>query len=190
MQVPLELVFHGMESSPFIEEQIRAQVGRLERFSDRIISCRVAVEADRRMAHKTNIGLKVEVSVPGNVIVAKRQERPHTVNGVSQVYPVIRETFDVAIRQLEDDARKSRREVKTHDGPSYGRVTRLEPEREFGFIETPKGETLYFHAAVVEGEGFDCLEPGCEVRYLVAEAESAYGPQAKSVQLVGPRERA
>ncbi|HET8726348.1 MAG TPA: HPF/RaiA family ribosome-associated protein [Alphaproteobacteria bacterium] len=190
MQVPLELAFHGMESSPFIEEQIRNQVDRMERFSDRIISCRVAVEANHRLTHKATIGMKVEITVPGNMIVAKGKERPHGSYDNSQVYAIIRETFDAAIRQLEDDNRKSRREVKMHDGPSYGRVTRLMPEREYGFIETPNGETLFFHAAVVDGEGFDALKPGAEVRYAVSEAEGAYGPQAKSVHLVGPRERA
>lgn len=190
MQVPLELAFHGTENSPFIEEQIRRQVDRMERFSDRIVSCRVAVEADHRQLHKATIGLKIEISVPGRMIVARNKERPHGTYDNNQVYAIIRETFDAAIRQLEDDARKMRREVKAHgEGEQYGRVTRLMPDRQAGFIETPHGETLFFHAAVVEDGAFDRLQPGAEVRYAAADAEGAYGPQARSVQLMGPRER-
>src|SRR5690606_30253196 len=98
-------------------------IDRLERFSDRIISCRVAVEAEHRDSSRTNIGVKVEVAVPGNLIVSKRAQKPRSVYDNNQIYPVIREAFDAAVRQLEDDARKVRREVKTHDGPNYGRVT-------------------------------------------------------------------
>src|SRR3546814_19187671 len=87
-----------MESSACIEEQIRGQVDRLERFSDRIISCRIAVEADHRLTHMATIGLKLEVSVPGNVIVAKRAERYPGTHDNNQVLAIIKETFDAAIR--------------------------------------------------------------------------------------------
>lgn len=191
MQVPLEVAFHGMESSPFIEEQIRNQVDRMERFSDRIISCRVAVEAEHRAASKASMGFKVEVSVPGHTIVAKRAERPRGSYDNNQVYAIIRETFDAAIRQLEDDARKLRRDVKPHESAgSYGRVTRLFRDREQGIIETQNGETLFFQAAVVEDGAYHALQEGSEVRYVRADAEGAYGPQARSVEPIGSHERA
>src|SRR3546814_8991595 len=75
-----------------------SDLDRLERFSDRIISCRIAVEADHRLAHMATIGLKLEVSVPGNVIVAKRAERSHGTHDNNHVLAIIKETFDAAIR--------------------------------------------------------------------------------------------
>ena len=48
MQTPLQLSFHNMEPSDFIEAEVRRRVAKLEQFSERIVACRVAVEADNQ----------------------------------------------------------------------------------------------------------------------------------------------
>jgi ribosome-associated translation inhibitor RaiA len=45
MQVPLEIAFHNMEPSEFVEAEVRERVNTLERYSDRITRCSVSVEA-------------------------------------------------------------------------------------------------------------------------------------------------
>ena len=44
LQVPLEIAFHNLESSPAVEEEIRARVSELERRYDRLTSCRVRID--------------------------------------------------------------------------------------------------------------------------------------------------
>jgi hypothetical protein len=44
LQVPLEISFHNIESSPSAEEEIRARVSELERLYDRLVSCRVRID--------------------------------------------------------------------------------------------------------------------------------------------------
>src|SRR5216683_8210699 len=44
LQVPLEIAFHNIESSPWAEQEIRARVSELERLYDRLVSCRVRID--------------------------------------------------------------------------------------------------------------------------------------------------
>jgi len=44
MQIPLEVVFEGMEPSEAVRARIRRESSRLERFHARITSCRVVIE--------------------------------------------------------------------------------------------------------------------------------------------------
>lgn len=45
MQQPLQITFHGMDHSDFIERRVRESAAALERFSDQIVSCHVTVDA-------------------------------------------------------------------------------------------------------------------------------------------------
>jgi ribosome-associated translation inhibitor RaiA len=51
MQVPLDIAFHNMEPSEFIEAKVRERVDKLERYCDRITRCSVGIEAPHR-AHR------------------------------------------------------------------------------------------------------------------------------------------
>jgi len=97
----------------------------------------------------------------------------------------VRDAFDAARRVLEDHARHSRGEAKLHAVPDHGRVARLLPDRDCGFIATPGGEEIYFHRNSVTGDAFDKLEIGSEVRFVTQHGESAEGPQASTVVPLG-----
>jgi ribosomal subunit interface protein len=182
MQVPLQIRFHNMAPSEAIETRVRERVARLQRFSDGIISCRVAVEAPHKQPHRSTVGITIDIGVRGREIVVKRELRHHESR--DDAYQVIGVAFDAAERQLEEHARMQRRAIKTHDGPVYARVVRLYPEQSYGFIESPGRPDVYFHRAVVEDDGFDQLEVGGEVLFSLAEDEGPMGPQASRVRLV------
>ena len=94
-------------------------------------------------------------------------------------------SFDAARRLLEDYVRERRGDVKLHAVPDHGRVARLIAEQDYGFITTPDGSEIYFHRNSVANGGFDKLEVGDEVRFVVQEAESPRGPQASTVVPLG-----
>jgi hypothetical protein len=50
-----------------------------------------------------------------------------------------------ARRQIEDHARIHRGEVKLHSLPDYGRIIRLFPKEDYGFIAAADSGELYFH---------------------------------------------
>jgi ribosomal subunit interface protein len=182
METPLQISFRDMDPSPSIEARIREKAAKLERFFDRITSCRVVVEARNRHQRSGRLYIvRIDLRVPGAELVAGHgRPRDHAHE---DVYVAIRDAFDAAGRQLEDHARRFRAAVKQHDAPAHGRVTRLFPD--YGFVETSDGQEVYFHRnSVVEGS-FERLEAGDEVRLVVAEGEGTKGAQASSVIPIG-----
>jgi len=184
MQTPAEIVFHNLDRSPAVEELVRKRLDKLERFFDRITSCRVAVEGRQKRHHKGNLyAVHVTIAIPGHQIVASHTGPKNHAHEDLNV--ALRDAFDAAERQLEDLARRMRDEVKHHETPLHGKVLRLFQEEGYGFVETADGQEVYFHRNSVVEQGFGALEVGSEVRLTVAEGESGKGPQASTVHPVG-----
>ncbi len=184
MQLPLQITFRHMDPSPAVEARIRQRVEELERFFDRIVSCRVIVECRHPRRRQGNLfRVRVDLKVPGAAIVVGRD--PAARHAREDAHVAVRDAFDAARRLLEDRVREGRGEVKTHAVPEHGRVARLLFDRDGGFIVSASGEEIYFHKNSVAGGLFDKLEIGDEVRFVTKEAESAGGPQASTVVPLG-----
>lgn len=182
MQMPLQISFHGMDPSPAIEARIREKATKLERFSDRIIGCRVVVEAPHRHhRHGKLYNVRIDLSVPGKDIFVGRSGPLNHAH--EDVYVAIRDAFNAAARQLEDHVRRMRSDVKTHAAPAHGKITQL--IEDYGFITMPDGQEVYFHKNSVVDADFDKLEVGNEVRVVIAEGEGIKGAQASTVTPVG-----
>jgi cold shock CspA family protein len=50
--------------------------------------------------------------------------------------------------------------------PDHGRIARLLPDRDCGFIASADGDEIYFHRNSVTNGGFDKLAIGDEVRFV------------------------
>jgi ribosomal subunit interface protein len=182
MQMPLQISFLGMEPSPAIEARIREKAAKLERFSNRIVDCRVTVEAPHRHhRHGKLYNVRIDLSVPGqDVFVGRSGPLDHAHE---DVYVAIRDAFNAAGRQLQDHARKARGTVKVHPAASHGKVVHLFPD--YGFVQMPDGQEVYFHRNSVTDEGFDKLDIGSEVRLVIIEDEGVEGAQASTVTPIG-----
>lgn len=75
------------------------------------------VEADHRSAEgfKPPIAVQVEVHIPKHTLVAKESENQRDAKNDNLAF--INRAFDVLQRQLEDEARKMRGEVKQRERP-------------------------------------------------------------------------
>lgn len=178
MQVPLEISTRWIDLSPPLEAELRKRADRLERYSDRITSCRIAVERPTGNHHQEGgpYRVRVDVTVPGSELVADKEQE--------ELYAAIREAFAAAERQVEEWSQRRRGEVKSPVLPPEGRVVRIFKEEGFGFIAGPDDQEIYFHRnAVLEPPGFDKLEVGSQVRF--AEEQGFEGPQASTVSRVG-----
>jgi ribosomal subunit interface protein len=179
MQLPLQVTLRDISPSEAIEAYIRERAAKLEQFYDRIISCRVVVEAPVRHHRKGGpYKVRIDLTVPGDELVVDRQVD-------EDLYVAIRDAFHAARRKLEDYARRQRGAVKVHEASPHARVAKLFPEEGYGFLETPDGREVYFHRNSVKDSGFDSLEIGTEVRF--AEESGEQGPQASAVIIVGKR---
>lgn len=182
MQVPLEISFRHVDHSPEIEAEIRDKVAKLEEFYDRITRCSVVIEAPHHHHQKGNLyHVRIRLGVPGREIAVDRDPPEHQAHEDPHV--TLRDAFDATRRQLQDYARELRGDVKAHETPPSGFVTKLFPQEEYGFIETPDGREIYFHANSLLEIDFEKLEIGDELRFV--EEQGDEGPQATSVTRVG-----
>ena len=189
MQIPVEVSFRNMDRSEYLEADVLHNVGKLEEFFDRITRCRVVVEAPHRSHHQGNLyRVRIQLGVPHRELVADRES--HDRHEHEDPYVAVRDAFNAMRRQLEDYVRELRHDTKPHEVPPHGRVTKILypegpdfPERACGFIETPDGREVYFHAnSLVDGD-FQELDIGTEVRFVEEAGEK--GPQASSVRMMG-----
>lgn len=182
MQLPLQITFRNMAKSDAIEAQIRKRAEDLDRFSDRIMGCRVVVESAHRHQHKGRIyHVRVDLTVRGGEIVVTRDPPKHHAH--EEIHVAIRDAFDAVRRQLEDRTRRSRGQTKTHEAGDHGKILHLFPD--YGFIVTADGREIYMHRNSVVDDGFDKLTVGDEVRYVIHEGEGEKGAQASTVIPVG-----
>jgi cold shock CspA family protein/ribosome-associated translation inhibitor RaiA len=180
MQVPLEISIRDIEDRSWIENDVREQAHRLERFSDAIISCRVEVAQDNKQPRSGSpYRVRLEVSVPHKKhLIVKRE---HSQEGVG-LKTMIHDAFHAMERQVKEAAQRRRYDVKNHDEEPRAFIVRLFPEQDYGFIKSPEGEEFYFHRHAVLHDDYDRLEVGTEVRFVREMGEM--GPQASSVQIV------
>lgn len=182
MQSPLQITFRNMDPSEAVEARVRSEAEKLDARYGRIMRCRVVVEAHHKHRHKGNLyHVRIDLTVPGGELVVSREPDRHHAH--EDVYVAVRDAFNAASRQLKGFARRSRREVKTHEVPPHGKISELKADKGFGKIESSDGREIYFHENSVLNADFSRLEIGTEVRFV--EEEGDKGPQASTVKVVG-----
>jgi cold shock CspA family protein len=96
-------------------------------------------------------------------------------------YVAVRDAFDAAVRKLEEHARRRHGDVKAHATPPTGRIIRIFPDSNYGFIKTSDDREIYFHRNSVLNEDFSRLKFGTEVTFI--EEQGKEGPQAARVAI-------
>ena len=182
MKQPLDIVFRDMPPSEFVEAKIKEKAAMLDKFYDRVMSCRVVVEMPHSHHNKGKLfHVTIDLTVPDGELVVNRSPKDHHAH--EDVYVAIRDAFDAAKRQLQEYARKRRGDVKRHESPDHGRITELVSWEDYGRIQTSDGRDIYFHRNSLVDADYDALEPGDEVRFSVEEGD--HGPQASTVHIIG-----
>ncbi len=182
MRIPLQVKFHNVDASEALEAKIRQKAKKLERFDSEILGCRVLVEAAHRKQRKGGLyTVKILITVRDGELAANRGSDLNHAH--EDVYVALRDSFNAAIRQLEDYTRQRKNEVKTHQPAPQGRVSELYPEQDYGRIATNEGRDIYFHRNSVVNTDFDKLTVGVLVRF--EESVGDNGPQASTVKVTG-----
>jgi len=202
MRRPIRVTFHGMPPSEWIEAEILKRAAKLDAYCPDIMSGHVVVDVPHHHHEEGNrFSLRIDLMVPGEEIAVTRASNVHAsrqdldehewvkqfdIEGMRKdLRLVIRETFDVARRRLQDHTRKRRLAVKTHQGLPQGRVTKWSPEEQSGTIEANDGHEVYFHRNSVLGAGLKRLRVGADVVFVEERGEK--GPQASTVKVTRMR---
>jgi ribosome-associated translation inhibitor RaiA len=114
MQLPVKILYRGLEKSDQIDSLILDYSARLERFCDHINRCDVAIEQTNHNHNKGNpYRCRIDVTVaPRHELVADEKQ---TDNGTHELLKkVIHDAFKTMERELRRVVEKQRREIKTH----------------------------------------------------------------------------
>jgi cold shock CspA family protein/ribosome-associated translation inhibitor RaiA len=183
MQIPLQITFEHLAHSDALEAAVRKEALRLERFYDRITSVHAVIGRPQHRRHKGDTYcVRIHVALPGGRHIDISRD-PAATGRHEDVYVTIRDAFDAAGRQLQDQARRLGGDVKVHDAPPHGTIASLIPERDHGFIAASDGREIYFHRNSITGARLEDLEVGQEVRF--SEGAGDKGPQATYVRVIG-----
>ena len=97
----MTITFRGMESTAALTQYAEKRAAKLERFSDRLVSCRVTLESEgRHKSHGRTYRVRIDLTLPGAELVVG----DHTRNdGAHQdAYSAIDIAFDEAGRMVRD----------------------------------------------------------------------------------------
>ena len=182
MQIPIQVTFRHLAPSSFISAAVKKRASKIEKFFPRITSMRVMIEPLQRKKNQGNLyHVRIDMTVPGREIVVQRD--PGRNHAHEDAYVAIRDAFDSARRQLEDFTRKHYQlKVKQHASPGTGRVIRIFPNEDCGFLKTADEREIFFHKNSVLNRSFDLIHPGDRVRFVETLGEK--GPQASTVSLL------
>jgi ribosomal subunit interface protein len=184
VQQPIRITFKEMEPSAAVQAWVEQHAAKLEKFYTPIVHCDVVIEAPHRHSHHGRLyAVRIDIAVPSNAVVVSHQGPKDQAH--EDLYVALRDAFRAARRQLQDLARKQRGEVKRHELPRHGQVTKHYLAEDYGFLEGPDEVEVYFHRHAVLHAAFDDLRIGSLVRYVLAEGEGEAGPQASTVELIG-----
>ncbi|MEK7865216.1 MAG: HPF/RaiA family ribosome-associated protein [Planctomycetota bacterium] len=175
---PIQIHFHGVPHTAALEGEILSLAGQLDRFSDRIHKCTIEIA---REASRHQVGnrfrVRIQLHLPGCELVVGHHPPKATHTDLSVA---LHDAFKAMERQLEEHMHVKQRFVKTHFQPDVrGRVARVFPEQDYGFIETFDGREVYFHRNSVVHAAIEELAIGAEVR--IVEEDGEQGPQASTV---------
>jgi cold shock CspA family protein len=183
MQITPEIVYHGLDRSPWVEDYVLHRMQRLDKFARGITRCHVTLTREQGSRQKGNrYSVMVEVRVPPQHDLAIKKEK-EIREMRTQLPAVINLAFGAIERQIKKTAALRRYEQKgRNDEQAHGIVEKLYADG-YGFIRTvDDNRQFYFHRNSVLHDGFDRLAVGTEVRFSAEEGDD--GPQASSVQVV------
>jgi len=174
--LPLDVHIEGqqVEILPEWREKIEEELARLQKhYHDPILHARVEIIGTKHHRHGA-FEVHLAATVTGDTITITRQGE--------FVHPLLVEAFDVLDRRLLERSHAMQREVKVHEEHArHGKVLRVFPEKEYGFIEAEDGSEVYFHAHAVKKGKFSHLAPGQKVTFGLEEGDK--GPQANWVRV-------
>ena len=118
MKLTPQITFRNINETESIVKAVQKRLDRLERYFERIMGCRVLVEAPHRHHHQGNhFHVRVDLTVPGKEIIVNRD--PSLRDEHTDLYVAIRDAFDATTRRLQDYVRERRGEVKQHSGENF-----------------------------------------------------------------------
>jgi ribosome-associated translation inhibitor RaiA len=116
MTTLVEIHFHGIEKSDAVEQRVRDKVAKLQTHFERMISCRVTIEATQRNPQKPKVyQIKIEIGIPRRKPVVVVHERVGS-HASEELGLAIRDAFEAALRKVDGIAARVTQRAKLERG--------------------------------------------------------------------------
>lgn len=188
METEPQIVFEHMPPDERVKDLVNEELTKLEQFFGRITSAHIYVSAPpdarpRQELYRANLRLLL----PGGHQVVISHD-PDKFRYKENAATAVRDAFDAARRQLQDQVGVMDGKVKQHSDPGplqLGRVARLMREEGYGFIETDGGHEVFFTRHKVKHGAYDQL--ALDTRVYFEEEMGDDGPVATLVRIAHER---
>lgn len=101
---PYRITFPDSPASPAVEEQIAAQLGKIESMHDRISSCEVVVRIPHKRHNKKFFHIHIRLNLPGEQIVVTREDEADEAH--MRIENAVHDAFVKLSRRLNDYTKK------------------------------------------------------------------------------------
>ena len=116
MKTPPRVSFHGIPVAADIEALCHEEIAKLERYHERITSCRVVLEEATHRHHKANpLAVHVHLGLPGHDIDVRHE--PALGQGAEEPAVTVRAAFAAARRRLQDFAQRRQERTRHPEQP-------------------------------------------------------------------------
>ncbi len=102
MNLPLEIIFDGVDQSVSVEERINHEAEHLERFAKQIGQCHVTIRKPHRHKHKGgqfDVHIRITIPRKPDILVS---HAPGDASAHEDPLIAVRDAFHAARRQLDD----------------------------------------------------------------------------------------
>ncbi len=182
MQTPAQIEFEGLNATPELQAAIDQHLGELERRFGRATAGRVIIRGPgehHRTGGQYQVSIRLALPDGREVNVGRT---PKEDERYADLTFAVDNAFKRARRQLQDQAKQMRGEVKHHEGEPIGTIVRLDASGDFGFLEAADGHDVYFNCNSIV-DGVSDISVGTRVSYVEEIGER--GPQASTVKILG-----
>lgn len=114
MSNEFQVVFHNIDQSPALVDNVNKRIEKLQRYSNDIIGGRVVLDSPHNNHHKGKVfSVTLEIHTSGKEVVVKQGQ--HDKPSHEDIYVAVRDAFNAAERQLKSVDKKHRNTTLTAD---------------------------------------------------------------------------
>ena len=108
MSNEFQVVYHNIDQSAALTENVNKRIEKLQRFSNDIIGGRVVLDSPHNNHHKGKVfSVTVEIHTSGKEVIVRQGQ--HDKPAHEDIYVAVRDAFNVAERQLKATDKKHRK---------------------------------------------------------------------------------
>jgi len=180
MEKPFEVDYQGFTPTEAQVTLFQQKISAFENRFGRIAAGRIVIKApSARHRSGGHYEINIRLRLPGGKEV-DISKTPDPDERHARFSFAVNDAFRRAGRQLDKLVDRIEGEMKAHEAPPIGTVTKLFEDH--GFIEDRDGLEIYFHKNSVLDGGFAKMKVG--TRVVFREEPGEQGPQASTVTLM------